>query len=101
MARIGYGETFTANTLVVDQDTGNLADADDLTFQYKYGVNGTIASVVPTRNSIGNYSASITATQVGPLHYRWDTEGDFNVADEQTITVRRSPFYESGTSDYN
>jgi hypothetical protein len=101
MARIGYGETFEANTLVTDRDTGNLADAADLTFQYKYGASGTITSVVPTRNSIGNYSVSITTTQVGPLHFRWDTEGSYDVADEQTITVRRSPFYESSNSDYN
>ena len=101
MARVNYGETIEVNTLVTDRDTGLLADAGDLTFQYMYGDNGTKTTVTPTRNSIGDYSVSITTTATGRFHGRWDTAGAYDVADEITFFIRRSPFEESNLSDYN
>ncbi len=93
MARIEIGETFTVNTLVIDRATGLLADADDLELKYMQGgKHGTAVTLVPTRNSIGDYSAQITPTLSGNLYYRWDTDGDYDVATEGVVNVAQSVF---------
>jgi hypothetical protein len=93
MARIHIGETFTLTTRVVDKATGLLADADDLTLRYiPGGKYGTEVTATPTRNSIGAYSAEITPTLSGNLYYRWDTDGDYDVATEGVINVAQSVF---------
>jgi hypothetical protein len=93
MSRIHIGETFTLITTVTDRSTGNLADADDITLRYiPGGKYGTEVTATPTRNSTGNYSAEITPTLAGHLYYRWDTDGDYDVATEGIVNVAQSVF---------
>jgi len=101
MSRITTGETFTVITNVVDKTTGNLTNAPQITLKWKMGSHGQETIVTPTNVSTGVYSASITTTQSGNLHYRWDTDGTYDVAKEGFVRVARSAFETSNTSDYN
>lgn len=93
MARIHIGETFTLTTLVTDRATGLPTDADDLTLRYiPGGKYGTEVTAIPTRNSTGSYSVEIAPTVPGHLYYRWDTDGDYDVATEGVINVAQSVF---------
>jgi hypothetical protein len=92
MARITTGETFTVITNVVDKTTGNLTNAPQITLKHKTGSHGNETVVTPTNVSTGVYSASITPTESGNLHYRWDTDGIYDVAKEGVVNVAESAF---------
>lgn len=101
MARINVGETFTVTTNVLDRDTQALTDAPDITLRWKMGrFSNYETTVIPTHVSTGVYSATITPEYSGTLHYRWDTDGAYDVAKEGFVLVRRSAFETCNTSDY-
>lgn len=90
MPRYYAGMTLTFNQTVRVADV--LTDADDIYFKWKIGKRGIEHTETPTHDSTGTYSVSITPTEGGDLFYRWDTEGDLDVAAEGVLNIAASQF---------
>lgn len=71
---------------------GVLSDTPQITFTYKIGKYGTETKVTPTNVGTGTYVVEITPTESGHLTYRWDTDGDLDVAQEGVVNIKESAF---------
>lgn len=88
MPRYHVGETFTVTTTVTDRTTRLPTDADDITCQYVIKPYGTLTTLTPTRLSEGVYSVQITPDIPGSCYISWDTDGDYDVADERVVNIK-------------
>lgn len=88
MPRYEVGETFTVTTTVTDRTTRLPTDADDITCKYLIEPYGELTSLTPTHVSTGVYSVEITPTIPGTLYVSWDTDGDYDVADEFVLNIK-------------
>lgn len=93
--------------LHIENDAGVDVDPSSLTFStinpagvqatYTYGADNEI-----TKQSVGDYTARVTATMPGRWHYRWLTTGGSIVALEGWFNVQVSAFVDDAyeTRDY-
>ena len=88
MPRYQVGEKVTVTTTVTDKTTNLPADADDLTCYYQILPNGTLTAATPTHVSTGVYSIDIVPDIPGTLYVSWDTDGDYDVADEFMLNIK-------------
>jgi hypothetical protein len=71
---------------------GELSNAPQITFIYKVGKHGTETTITPTNVGIGTYVVELVPNGSGHLSYRWDTDGDLDVAQEGIVNIKESAF---------
>jgi hypothetical protein len=63
---------------------------------YVYGTDDEVV-----KDSVGDYTATITPDSAGRWHFRWQTTGtNLVIASEGDFLVQDSPFFDNWPSDY-
>jgi DNA-binding XRE family transcriptional regulator len=93
MTRFYPGSTVPFTTTV--KNNGTLVDPTTITFKWKIGLWTNETVVTPTRDSLGSYSVSVPIpadSDGGNLYFRWDTDGNYDIASEGRFEHRKDKF---------